>query len=333
MKAAMRLKKPSAIKAPAASSMMPAAIIRGGRGPATIGAGKPTSFIRPCSRNSKPTMMRRTPRICGEYLLRKPMRQSSQFLLLWEDYSPVRLMPQAGQVLLEPMNRIVAVDDVGLAHQFLEQRNGGLDAVHHQLVQGAAQAQQALVAILGMDDQFARQAVVIVREFVAGIDRAVEAHAQAARRVKLGDQAGRGAEGEGIFRIDAAFDGMALEHDVLLGEAQRRAGGDADLLAHDVDASDGFADGMFHLQPRVHFNEIEAAIFVEEFNRAGAQIAQSFQGAGADAADLVALLGVEGGAARFLPHFLVAALQRTIPLAQMHDMAMAVGQNLDLDME
>src|SRR5476651_1493207 len=323
MKAAMRLKKPSAIKAPAASSMMPAAIIRGGRGPAPIGAGKPTSFIRPCSRNSRPTMMRRTPRICGEYLLRKPMRQSSQFLLLWEDYSPVRLMPQAGQVLLEPMNRIVAVDDVGLAHQFLEQRNGGLDAVHHQLVQGAAQAQQTFVAILGVDDQLARQAVVEGRDAVAGIDRGIEAHAQPAWGVELSDGAGRGAEGEGIFRIDAAFDGMALEHDVLLGEAQRCAGGDADLLAHDIDAGDRLADRMLDLQAGIHFDEIEVAVFVEEFNRAGAQIAQLFQGAGADAADLVALPGVEGGAACFLPHFLVAALQRAVALAQMHDMAMA----------
>ena len=95
--------------------------------------------------------------------------------------------------------------------------------------------------------------------------------------MELGDRAGRGAEGERVFRIDAAFDGMALEHDVLLGEAQRAAGGDADLLAHDVDAGDRFGDRMLDLQAGVHLDEIELAVLVKEFDGAGAEIAQLFQ--------------------------------------------------------
>ena len=79
---------------------------------------------------------------------------------------------QTGQILLQPVDGVVAVDDVGLAHQLLEQGDGGLDAADHQLVQRAAQAQQAFVAVLGMDDQLARQAVVIGRDAIAGIDRA-----------------------------------------------------------------------------------------------------------------------------------------------------------------
>ena len=103
--------------------------------------------------------------------------------------------------------------------------------------------------------------------------------------------AGRGAEGEGIFRIDAAFDGMAFEHDVLLRRmSSGAAGGDADLLAHDVDAGDRFGDRMLDLQARVHLDEIEAAVLVQEFDGAGAQIAQLGERLGDDAADLVALL-------------------------------------------
>ena len=45
-----------------------------------------------------------------------------------------------------------------------------------------------------------------------------------------------------------------------------------------------------------------------------------------------ALLGVERGRGRFLQHLLVAALQRAVALAQMHDVAVAVGEDLDLDM-
>jgi hypothetical protein len=49
----------------------------------------------------------------------------------------------------------VAVDDIGLAHQALEQRQGGLDAVDHELVERAAQPHQAFGAGLAVHDQLA----------------------------------------------------------------------------------------------------------------------------------------------------------------------------------
>ena len=64
---------------------------------------------------------------------------------------------------------------------------------------------------------------------------------------------------------------------------------DADLLAHDVDAGDGLGHRMLDLQPGVHLDEIEVAVLIEEFDGAGAEIAQLGQRAGDDAADLVAL--------------------------------------------
>ena len=230
------------------------------------------------------------------------------------------------------MDGIVAVDDVGLTHQLLEQGDGGVDAAHHQFVQRPAQPQQTFVAVAGMDNQLAHQAVVIGRDAIARIDRRIEAYAQAPGGVELGDGAGRGAERESILRIDTTFDGMALENDVLLGKAQRGAGGDADLFAYDVDAGNGFADGMLHLQAGVHFDEIELAILIEEFDGAGAQIAQLGQRLGDDAADLITLLCVQRRTASLFPQLLVTALQRAVALAQMHDMAMGVGQNLDFDM-
>ena len=114
-------------------------------------------------------------------------------------------------------------------------------------------------------------------------------------------------------------------------ESQRGAGRDADLLAHDVDAGDRFGDRMLDLQAGVHLDEIEVAVFVQEFDGAGAQIAELGERRGDDAADLVALLRVEGGLTRFFPHLLVAALQRAVALAQMHDLAVGVGQDLHFD--
>ena len=135
-----------------------------------------------------------------------------------------------------------------------------------------------------------------------------------------------------MLGIDAAFDGMAGDADVVLAIAQRRAGRDADLLAHQVDADDHLGDRMLDLQPGVHLDEIELAVLVQELDGAGAAIADLRQRVGDDFADLRARLGVQGRRGRFLQHLLVAALQRAVALAQMHHIAVAVAQHLHLDM-
>jgi hypothetical protein len=53
---------------------------------------------------------------------------------------------------------------------------------------------------------------------------------------------------------------------------------------------------------------------------------------GAGRADARAGLGVDGGAGGLLEHLLVAALQRAVALAQMHRAALAVAEDLHLDM-
>ena len=58
------------------------------------------------------------------------------------------------------MDVVVAVDDVLLAHEFLEQRNGGLDAVDDEFVERALEPHQALTAGLAMHDQFADERVI-----------------------------------------------------------------------------------------------------------------------------------------------------------------------------
>ena len=62
-----------------------------------------------------------------------------------------------------------------------------------------------------VDDQLADQAVVVGRDRVALIDAGIDAHAEAAGRVEVGDPAGRGGEGPRVLGVDAALDGVALE--------------------------------------------------------------------------------------------------------------------------
>ena len=113
--------------------------------------------------------------------------------------------------------------------------------------------------------------------------------------------------------------------------AERRAGGDADLLAHQVDAGHRLGDRVLDLQAGVHLDEVELAVLEQELHRAGAAILELAHGRRGQFADPVALLGVEGGRGRLLQDLLVAALQRAVALAEMHAGAQAIAQHLDLD--
>ena len=131
----------------------------------------------------------------------------------------------------------------------------------------------------------------------------------------LQDLAGRGAEADGVLRIDTAFDGVAVDHDLFLRQRQIAAGGDADLLEDEVDIGDHLGDGMLDLDAGVHFDEIEFAVLVEEFHRADAEIFHLLHRLGDGSADFLARRGIERWRRAFLPDLLMASLQRAIALA------------------
>ncbi|KAG0927779.1 hypothetical protein G6F31_017928 [Rhizopus arrhizus] len=82
--------------------------------------------------------------------------------------------------------------------------------------------------------------------------------------MEAGDGARARHEGFGVFGVDAALDGVAGEHHVALLDRQLLAGGDLQLLGHQVDAGDHFGDRMLHLDAGVHFNEIELAVLDDD---------------------------------------------------------------------
>ena len=71
-------------------------------------------------------------------------------------------------------------------------------------------------------------------------------------------------------------------NDVLLPEAQLFPGGDADLFLHDVHAGDGLGHRMLDLNPGVHLDEEELAVFVKELEGSGATVADLAAGVGAN---------------------------------------------------
>ena len=153
------------------------------------------------------------------------------------------------------------------------------------------------------------------------------------RRAIAHQAADRGQEvAVGVFGVDAAFDRPALELHVVLLDRELFAGGDADHLLDEVEAGDEFGHRMLDLQARVHFEEEEIAVLVDdEFDRARAFV---FHGLGQRhglRAHGGARLLVEEGRRRFFDHLLMAALDRAFALAQMDDVAVLVAQHLDFD--
>ena len=116
-------------------------------------------------------------------------------------------------------------------------------------------------------------------------------------------------------------------------KARGLAGGNSDLLLHQIDAGDQLGDRMLDLEPRVHLQEVEVPLLVgDEFHRAGGAIADGGgQRAGLRPHRRPGLL-VEQRARRLLDHLLVAALDRALALTQVDDRAGIVGEHLDLDM-
>ena len=64
-------------------------------------------------------------------------------------------------------------------------------------------------------------------------------------------------------------------------EVEPLAARDPDLPAHQIDAGHHLGDRMLDLQPRVHLEEVEAAVFVEqELDRAGVGVADRLRDRG-----------------------------------------------------
>src|SRR5690606_4305541 len=211
------------------------------------------------------------------------------------------------------------------------QGDGGVDAADDRLAKAALQTGQRFLAVAAVNDQLADQAVVIGRDRIAGVDGAIQTHAQAAWGVELGDRArGRG-EGVRVLGVDPHLDGVAFEGDVFLREGQRQARSDADLFAHQIDAGDHFGDRVLDLQAGVHLDEEELAVLPQELDGAGAQVADGGDGLVDRFTDLLAPLGRQGGRGGLFQHLLVTALQRAVAFAQVDDVAVAVGDDLDLD--
>ena len=127
---------------------------------------------------------------------------------------------------------------------------------------------------------------------------------------------------------------MAVHGDVVLRDRQLLARRDADLLLDQVDAGDHLGDRVLDLQAGVHLHEEELVGPVggdDELDGARAGVVDAAGGVAGGRADARPGRGVEQRRRRLLDDLLVPALQAAFALAEVDDVAVAVGEHLHLD--
>src|SRR5690554_2339494 len=230
------------------------------------------------------------------------------------------------------MNAGTAFNVTGILHELAVQWNIGLHAFYDHFRQGDLHAGNRLFARVAIGDELGNHGVVIGRHHVAGEHMRIHAHARTARRMPVGNAARAGRELERVFGIDAALDGVPAKLDVALAQGELLAGGNQDLLLHQVDAGDHFGHGMFDLYAGVHLDKEELAVFVQELEgsrAAVAHLAAGFRTALADAFDQAAC---DARCRGLFYDLLVASLHGAVALAQPDSVAAPICKHLNLDM-
>ena len=89
-------------------------------------------------------------------------------------------------MLFQPMDIVVAVGNILIIDQVLEQRKRGLDAIDDKFIKHTAQTHHAFDAGTPVHDQLADQAVVVGRDAVALIGARIDTYAKTARSMASG---------------------------------------------------------------------------------------------------------------------------------------------------
>src|SRR6185312_15321622 len=136
-----------------------------------------------------------------------------------------------------------------------------------------------------------------------------------------------------ILGVDTALDRAARARDVGKLTSQSGPVGDRDLLGDQVDARHRFRHRMLHLDPGVHFQEVEGAGLPidQELDGAGATVRQTRRESRRGLMQRAAQARLQSRGRCLLDQLLIATLHRAVPLTQMDHLALAVAEHLHLD--
>ena len=248
----------------------------------------------------------------------------------------MRHRAEGGQVAIDKAGIDLAVAEACRAAERRQKSEVGAHAGDERVIERIGKPMQSDVAARRVRDQLGDHRIVEGRDLAALCDAAVDA--DVGGQLQPDDPAGRGQKAVGrILGIKARLDGMTSERDLLLGQRQLVAGGDLKLPGDEIKPGNFLRYRVLDLQPRVHFDEPEAIVA-----QSAASISDELDGTGADIADRARSFDrrsshsgaqplAHSGRRRFFDHLLVAPLQRAVTLAEMDDVAVAIGKDLDLD--
>ena len=135
-----------------------------------------------------------------------------------------------------------------------------------------------------------------------------------------------------IFRVDSRFDRPTRRFDVTLSESKFITSCYPDHALDQIDAGYKFGYRMLNLQSGVHFQKIEILFTIDhELYGSGGYIVHCLCQSHCLTGNIASRLVVQKWRWRLLDHFLMATLQRTLPLTQMNCISVLIGDNLNLD--
>src|SRR5690625_3950150 len=215
--------------------------------------------------------------------------------------------------------------------QLLVEWDRRTDALDHELVQRADHLGDGQLTRGRTRDELRDHRVVVLGNAIARINVRVYADAVAARRMERRDDTRRRREfAERIFGVDAALDGVAFKLYIL--SLDLHAVGHADLLLNQVEARHFFRHRMLDLNPRIHLHEVEVAVLVEsELDRTRAFVIDGLSAAHGRFTHPLPQLFVDRRRGRLFQKLLVPPLDRALAFAEVDHVALAVAQQLALD--
>ena len=125
-----------------------------------------------------------------------------------------------------------------------------------------------------------------------------------------------------------------MHPDIALTDGQFLARRDADLPLDEIPPGDHFGDGVFDLQSGVHLHEEKLSGLsaeTDELDRTRAHVGDAAGGIAGGGTDAGPGLCVQQWGRSLLEDLLVASLQAALTIAEVNDIAMAIGQHLYLD--
>ena len=160
-------------------------------------------------------------------------------------------------------------------------------------------------------DELGDHRVEVGRDLATGLHPGVDAQAFSDREIHIRQKPRAWLKIPArIFGVQARLNRVAVWLQVQFPQRRHFSGGQLNHPAHQVDAPHLLGDAMFHLQPGVHFQKIEAAVgaIKDKFHGTGAAV---IHGLGQGDCGVAQLIRHPVGQVRrrgFLEHFLVAPL-------------------------